>query len=271
MEIMIGRKAAFTTFIIVLVISILLLILASFGFLNGFTGFLSRITFPVQKSLYSAFGLLAQKNGKDRISELEFQNFTLNKKVIDQSKLQSDMQALKDQFAVSNPQSINLLAANILGFPSFIPNVSVPETLVIDKGLDDGLKAGQAVVYKDNLVGKIYKVTANKSLVYLITHPDFTFTAKILNSKTEGVITGLGGGEMILDGVLLSDTLKTSDTVLTKGDLTIDNTGFPSGLIIGKITVINKNPSALFQVAGVKSLVDFSKLSTVFVYVGSKQ
>jgi rod shape-determining protein MreC len=270
MEIMVGRKAAFGTFLIVLFISLLLIILSSFGLLNGATSLLSKITFPVQKSFYSAFGRAFGPSDSLKIKNLQAENLALNEKILDQTKLQEDIKALRDQFAVSNPNSTNLLQANVLGMPIFVPNVSMPETLVIDKGEDDGLRLGQAVVFKDNLVGKIAKLTANKSTVNLITYPDFTFTAKILNSKTEGVVKGLGGGEMILDNVLLSDSLKTSETVLTKGNLTIENSGFPADLIVGKITAVNKVPSALFQTAGIKSLIDLSKLETVFVYVGSK-
>ena len=62
---------------------------------------------------------------------------------------------------------------------------------------------------------------------------------------------------MILDNVLLSDNIKRGEIVLTKGDLTINNTGFPEGLTVGKVIAIDKNPSALFQTAGIKNLIDF--------------
>lgn len=267
---MVGRKAAFTVFLIIFCISILFIILSRFGILNGLSSILSKATLPIQKSIYSSFGRVLQVSDNEKLKKLEEENLALNKKIVDKVKLEKDIQALRDQFAISNPTATNLLPANILGFPSFIPNVSLPETLIIDKGTNDGVKVGQAVIYKDNLVGKIAKITSNKAVVYLATHPDFTFTAKILNTKTEGIVKGLGGGEMILDNVLLSDNLNKNDIVLTKGDLTIDNTFFPSDLIVGKVISVDKTPSALFQTAGIQSLVDFAKLDIVFIYVGSK-
>jgi rod shape-determining protein MreC len=265
---MIQRKTIFTTFLIVFLISILLVILSRFGALSGLTSFLSKVTYPIQRSTYGIFGRIG--SSEKALKNLQKENLELNKKFLDQIKLEKDIQALRDQFAVSNPSSSTLLPAAVIGFPSFIPNVSTPETLLIDKGLDDGIRVGQAVIFKDNLVGKIQKVTSDKSLIYLITHPDFTFTAKILNKKTEGVVRGLGGGDMILDNVLLSDVIGKGDMIITKGDLTINNVGFPSGLIVGKVLAIDKTPSALFQTAGVKSLVDFSRLETVFIYIGNK-
>jgi rod shape-determining protein MreC len=268
---MVERRLIFKTFIVVFIFSALLLILSGFGVLNWTTGVFSKITSPVQKSFYMAFGHLLAPSNNIVIKKLQEENLTLNKKIVDQAGLEKDIQALRDQFAIDNPKPTNLLPATVLGFPSFIPNISMPETLLIDRGSEDGIVVGQAVVSKDNLVGRIVKTTLDKSLVYLITHPDFTFTAKILNSKTEGIVRGLGGGEMILDNVLLSDTVKKQDLVLTKGDLTIDNKGFPGDLVVGKIVAVDKIPSALFQTAGIKSLLDFSKLETVFIYIGSKQ
>lgn len=72
---------------------------------------------------------------------------------------------------------------------------------------------------------------------------------------------------MILDNVLLSETLKVGDVVLTNGDIDQNGKGLPPDLIVGKITSVDKNPSALFQKADVVSFVDFSKLSTLFVQI----
>jgi len=68
-----------------------------------------------------------------------------------------------------------------------------------------------------------------------------------------------------LDNVVLSDSIAVGDYVVTKGDLTIDNSGYPPSLIVGKIISVEKKSSDLFQRGKVKSLVDFSRLSTVFV------
>jgi rod shape-determining protein MreC len=65
--------------------------------------------------------------------------------------------------------------------------------------------------------------------------------------------------------VVLSEKLEKDDLVRTKGDVDERGQGFPPDLIVGKIISVNKQPSALFQSAEVKSLVDFSRLSTVFV------
>jgi rod shape-determining protein MreC len=158
-----------------------------------------------------------------------------------------------------------LLPANIVGAPSFIPGISTPETFIIDKGTSDGVKVGDAVVYKNNLLGKISKISDSLSEVTLVTNTSSSFTAKTSSSQALGVIKGQGGGQMILDNVLLSDNLKPSDLVLTNGDTNLSGKGYPPDLVVGKIVSVDKKASSLFQRAEVSSFIDFAKITTVFV------
>jgi len=45
-----------------------------------------------------------------------------------------DNKALRDQFQTENPKSTNLIEADIIGAPGFIPGISIPETLVLNRG-----------------------------------------------------------------------------------------------------------------------------------------
>ncbi len=261
------KKSKITVFLIVIFLTFLIILLSNFGITNGITSFFSRILFPIQKSFYQSFGLLFNNQENLKLTE---ENLDFLKIKTDLEKLEKDNYALRDQFSVQKPEAQNLLPAKVIGFPSFIPNVSYPENLILDKGLDDGLKVGNAVLYKDNLVGKITRIDSSKSIVSLITNPNMTLAVKTGSKNAIGLVKGLGGGEMILGNVLLSEPLKNSDIVFTKGDLNIDGVGFPPDLIVGKIISIDKNPSALFQNAEVKSMLDFTKLNIVFVYKGSR-
>lgn len=80
------------------------------------------------------------------------------------------------------------------------------------------------------------------------------------------MIKGQDGG-ILLDHVVLSEKIAKNDRILTKGDIDEGGSGFPPDLIVGRITSVNKRASDLFQTAEVKSLVDFERLSTVFIMV----
>ena len=179
--------------------------------------------------------------------------------------MQKENSALADQFATTSIKSQILLAAKIVGAPGFIPGVSNAQSFIIDKGTKDNIKVGNAVIYKDNLVGKVTQSNLYFSKVVLVTNPSFSSTVKTLRTQTAGVIKGEGGKQIILDNVLQSADIKVSDVILTRGDLDMKGIGFPPDLIVGKLVSVNKKPSSLFQKGEVVSLLDFSNLSTVFV------
>jgi rod shape-determining protein MreC len=196
---------------------------------------------------------------------LEEINLDLSKKLVDQKKILEDNKALRDQFTTTSINNKNLIAANIVGSPSFIPGVTMPENYILDKGEKDGIKTGQFVIYKDNLVGKIVQASKNFSKVDLLTNQNFSVTAQTVFSNATGIVKGQGGGEIILDNVVLSQSLNKDDLVATKGDLDVRGAGILPNLILGKIISVNKNPSSLFQSAKIKTQLDFIHLSTVFI------
>jgi rod shape-determining protein MreC len=221
----------------------------------------------VQAITYQVFTNVTGFGQNSEIQTLKAQNLTLAKQLVDQSKLIGDNKALRDQFQTETPKSTNLLAANVVGAPGFVPGLSVPEVLILNRGTNDGVKLGDAVIYQNNLVGKITQISANLASVTLVSNSLSQFTAQTLSTQAQGVVRGQGGGEIILDNVLLADNLKKDDLVVTAGDINAQNNGLPAGLTVGKIISISKNPSDLFQKAEVQSLVSFSKLTEVFVVI----
>lgn len=253
------RKASFSTFVIFLLFCIFILGLSKFRYFNNSALGLDRITTFFGENFYSLFTKNSQSSV---ISKIQKQNLDLVKKLKDYNLLKGENNALKDQFQNSFSKTLNLSPATIIGFPS--------ENYVINKGERDGVRAGQAVIINDMVIGKIVKTSSTISLVNLISNASFSTTAKDLETSALGVVKGLGNGELLLDNVLLSEKLNLQDIVVTKGDMNMENIGMPADLMLGKIVSIDKKPSALFQTAKIKSLVDFTRLSTVFVVLGLK-
>lgn len=183
------------------------------------------------------------------------------------SREQREMQALRDQFETTTIPSVRLLPARIIGFEGFLPGVSRPTRIVLDRGKADGVKTGQAVVVTGNLVGRVGKTTQSRSQVTLLTKSGWSFTGKTSKTNAQGLLV-IEGGDMLFKNVVLSDELSKKDLVVTKGDESIDGTGFPPDIVIGEIVSVDKKASALFQTARVRSFVDVVGLSTVFVYTG---
>lgn len=221
--------------------------------INGVVTFLGK----------NIYGLsLFNSSGNKKLSELDDQNKILLKKLKDYETIKSENNALRDQFRNSTSERLDLLEASIIGHPS--------ETYIIDKGSKDGVKVGQAVIVLDMVVGKISKVSSNISMITLLYNPSFSVTSKDINTQALGAVKGMNNGELLLDNVLLSEKINMLDMIVTKGDVNSEGVGFPPDLILGKITSIDKKPSALFQSAKIKSPVDFRKLSKVFIVFGIK-
>lgn len=220
---------------------------------------LSTIFSPIRSSIIRAFQSKASE------SELEKEVATLRKALRDQKKQDAELRALRDQFDTQQIRSQLLVPAAIVGMSGYIPGVSLPDGIILDKGSADGIKKGQVVIYRDTVIGKIEKVTQSAASVTLIYDEQSTVNAKTVKTNALGLVTGQGQGVMQLSGVVLSEKLERGDQVVTKGEMETDNTGYPPDLVIGKVVSVDKKASNLFQSAQVESFVMIQKLTMVFV------
>ena len=176
------RNNFFSYFLIFLFLSLVVFIASKSGLLKPVDSLAKEILSPVQALTYGVYSKITEFGSNPKIEALRAENLLLTKKIVDQNKLIEDNKALRDQFQTENPKSTNLIEADIIGAPGFIPGISIPETLVLNRGENDGIKVGQAVVYEDNLIGKIFKTSAFLSSVELISNSSSSLTAKTLNS-----------------------------------------------------------------------------------------
>ena len=184
----------------------------------------------------------------------------------DQKKLEAEISAFRDQFETETIRTNILLPSNIVGMKGFLPNTP-PSEFIIDKGKKDGIVLDDAVIFKGNLIGQVSITSKFLSKVLLITNSDSSFAAKT-EAGVLGIVKGQGNGEMIFQNVLLSENLKVGELVFTSPGSDLEGRGIISNLIVGKISSIEKNPSDLFQKAKLKALVDYPKLSKVFIVKG---
>jgi rod shape-determining protein MreC len=248
------KKNFIPVFLILFILSILLFILASTGSLRGLVSFFENGTVSLQKTV---FGFARRDNAsQSEIEELRQENVKLATELAKKSNQDNEINALRDQFQTQRPASDKLMPASVIG--------TMTNRIIIDKGEVDSVRKGSVVVYKDNLIGRIGRTSQHVSVVDLTTSSSILLTAKSINSSSLGVIKGSDNG-IILDHVTLSEKLNKGDLILTRGDIDESGSGFPPDLVVGKISTINKKASSLFQTAEVDSLVDFSKLETVFV------
>lgn len=261
-----NRQNFLPFFLVFFTLSIFIIVIGRIGVLNGVSSIFNKSVTPLRNTSVNILSLKSLQNKK--INGLISENQRLNKELEDKKNILLENKALKDQFASSGSNSVTFLPAKVVGAPGFIPGVSLPEYLVIDKGSIDGVKIGSTIIVGNYLVGKVIILANNFSKIELVINNNSSFTAKIVpqdGREISGIIKGKGSDEMILNNVLLSEPLKKDSVVLTKGDRDEKGEGFPPDLIVGKIISIEKKSTDLFQKAEVRSYVNFASLETVFV------
>lgn len=228
---------------------------------------------PVQFITSSVQGIFAGpksflygvKSGGD-VSEsvLQKENTLLIKKIIDYEKVKKDNAAFRSQFETEATRQYKLLPASVIGF---VGRFSAPTVLIIDKGNSDGIKMGMAVILKDELVGKIGKVSPNYSEILLESNSGFS----TVGITTEGNVPGIINGQndfILFDHIAADSKITVGEAVLSKGDVNRDGIGIPPGLIIGRISSVSHAASLPFQNAKVESKIVPARLSKVFIIIG---
>lgn len=139
------------------------------------------------------------------------------------------------------------------------------DTLVIDRGTDDGLARYMPVIVPEGLVGFVSEVYRTTARVQLITDPRTSVGAIVQrpSSRVVSIVQGNGSRSSVLTFVNLSraaDVLK-DDTLVTSGYGGV----YPQGLLIGRVSEVTDDPSTPAREAQVTPSADLSRLEEVFV------
>lgn len=246
------------TFLILLFLSFIIFFLDGKGYLDGAKGVVQIVTLPVQygffatgQNIKNSFSFLTfWKSGENRIKNLELRIMELAAAKNEADRLEKENKELKKQLGINFFKNRVLLPATVLGLDRY---------LQIGAGSNDGVKEGATVIYLDNLVGKIIRVTPRSSFVILPTDPQTKIPVK--TGKARGLVSGQFNFSEILDRVGQNEEINTSDLILTSGEAD----SFPPDLVVGKVDKIISQQTDIFKKATVKPVLNYSDLTTVFV------
>jgi len=135
--------------------------------------------------------------------------------------------------------------------------------IIINKGSDDGIQRGMPVVNEQGLIGRISAVTTNAARIQLISDPESRINVVIQPDNIEGVVSGSVTGELSLDLVPQDAEINPGDLALTMGI----GSNFPGDIIVGTVTSVRDQPTALFKEATLESRVEFEDLKIVLVVI----
>ncbi|RLE15918.1 MAG: hypothetical protein DRJ28_02820 [Actinobacteria bacterium] len=187
----------------------------------------------------------------DRVRELEGQ-------VQATEALEEQVIQLEAILGLAVPDELATVAARILSSgPSAFDNVRY-----IDKGSDDGIVAGQAVVDEDGLVGRVDLVSAGAARIRLITDPVVSVGVRVLSTNETGIVTGRGDGPLRLEMFRAKEAVYEDDRVVT------DGSRFPPGIAVGTIRRTAAAEVGFVLRTDVDPAVRLSQIDFVSVVVG---
>lgn len=140
------------------------------------------------------------------------------------------------------------------------------ESMVVDKGKDDGITVDMPVVSYDGVIGKVIEVTSNNAIIILLTDKKSKIGGIIQESRYAGIIEGAGKSLCRMNYILKDAELKPGEVVISSGFGGV----YPKGMRIGAVTQIYQEEYGLYKYADVEPFVDFHRLEEVLIIVKEK-
>lgn len=135
--------------------------------------------------------------------------------------------------------------------------------IAIDKGKNDGIEPGMAVINSNKVVGKVKTVSSNFAVIISLLNLDENVSAMISRTGNFGTVRWDGKAPRFtnLQFIPRHVTPLPGDSIVTSGL----NAIFPEYILIGKINRAHLKPDALFWDIQVELAQDFTKLQYVEV------
>ena len=117
------------------------------------------------------------------------------------------------------------------------------QKFVIDHGADAGIKAGEAVIDAEGVVGQVTRVYPLVAEVTILTDKDHAVPVRVERSGVRSVLYGAGSGRAPeLRFMSPTADIRTGDTLVTSG---IDGT-YPPGLVVAEVAAVDRDTGQIF-------------------------
>ncbi|MBQ8782851.1 MAG: rod shape-determining protein MreC [Clostridia bacterium] len=231
---------------------------------------LATLTHPLQKASTAVGNYINDYCDNFRSSaDLQKQNEELKQKIADFQYELADYENTKRTLKIyeeflgvkeENPDYI-FENASVLSRDG----VDIYGSFILDKGSAKGIEVNDPVIFGKNLVGIVTEVTLTNCTVKTLANPDVSVAVYEARSNETGYVTGFEEGidttVFKLPGLSKDSNIASGGVVYTTGIGGI----YPKDLIVGTVEEIRKSQSDISYYGAVKSNVDFSELTEVFV------
>ncbi len=248
---------------------LLLLLAVLISFMLLLTGD-SRQSFAMQKIFTEVIGAIPHPSlGISDIISYKEENQLLRQRVMQYALLNAELaetarenEQLREMLQFARESQYQLQAAEVISRGAS----SVLSTITLNVGTEEGIEPNFPVLVREGfLLGKTtMSVTANASLVQLITDRNFRLSVKVGDEGVRGILAPLYEQYAEVTGIPLNSDIRPGDQVLTSGFSDI----YPKDLPVGVVEEVSTVPGENFSRVRVSLHARPSDAEHVFVLIG---
>lgn len=241
---------------------ILFVFFLAFPFQKVLKNFFYTFSFPLQNQLWmigksaSSFfsGILNKAKLEKENQQLRAENQRLLYEIFFLKQLEKENEMLRKALDAGLKEKFSFKIAKV------ISKDFLQDTLLVDKGIEDGISVGLPVITENKvIIGRIIKTYKNFSKVELISAKNFSFDVKIKEVYGKG--EGKGNLQVKIEKLPSEAKIEEGEIVFTSGEGGI----FPEGLLVGKIIKVKKSDVEPFQEVEVELFFKISDIENLFI------
>jgi rod shape-determining protein MreC len=196
-------------------------------------------------------------NIKKDAESLKSTNNELSSRLQKMNELTQENDRLRGLLSFKTQTKMNLVGAQVIGRDLVIDH----NTITINKGTNEGLAPGQAVITTEGALGYIFKADALTSHVMLITDRYAVVDGIVQRTRAHGIVEGKSQNGCVLKYVEKTEDVKVGDLVVTGG---LDNI-FPKGFPVAVVESVERKTFSVSLKVDLRPVVDPYKVEEVFV------
>jgi len=218
---------------------------------------LKTTTFGTFAFLTSFFADVLPSTGlKSENTKLREQNAKLMLEVNKLREYGIENVELKDLLSMKDTISYQLIPAKVIA-KSFSTDQT---TFTLNKGNNEGIKAGMAVITGEGLVGIVERSSGDFSLIRTLKHLNFRVVVKDQRSRFQGILHWTGS-QLIISNLPKTSEIKLGDRIITSELSSFIGQPFPIGIVK---KIINPD-EGYFNNVLIKPFVEIEKVENVFI------
>jgi rod shape-determining protein MreC len=268
-----GVRDTRRTRVVLLVLLVVALGLIAFGYSDGSSPVLRGVRHVsgsvfggVEHAASSVAGLFrGSGSSTSQVSQLQREVTTLEAELSGARLSKSEYQQLHKLLQVAGAGRYRIVAASVIAVGQ-----GYQQSVTVDAGSADGLKAGDTVMNDSGLVGQVTAVTSSTSTVLLASDSSAVIGVALAPSGELGYVTGPGpanGGDGLMRLNMLNSTavVKPGEQLVTAPSRSSQT--YAPGVPVGTVTKVIDRNGALTAVALVKPFADFTALGILGIIV----